>query len=192
MTQPKRCTLTWCQAPHDDDTDRIAHHYQEIGEYRAGQATVNVVARWAERIDGRPSIDPHVSIFTNTPDDDHVIDLTPREARIWAGQLKVLDGSPWLAGQLTSGADMLHEWEVDEFGGMPHRVTDVPRNTPAAYFFALKAAADAARLTLEAFERMPVAALNAMELMRWVGEYRGIVRSMVETIDAVTEAGVPA
>lgn len=181
------CTYEWCQSVHDGDSERIAHHHNHIGQFTAKTATIDVIVRYAERLDGRPSVLPHISLIMATLDitEPSTLDLTPREARIWAGQLEALGGAPWLAERLKAGADLLSEWECNEFDDLPHRVTEAERHTPVAYLIALQAAAKAARDTLEGFERLPVAALDAMELMKWVGEYRGVVRTMVESVEAI-------
>lgn len=185
------CTLQWCRADHDDDTERFAHHQNHIGQFTAKTVTIDVIARWAEPLDGQQGVLPHVSLIMETAGEAETptLDLTPREARIWAGQLAVFNGAPWLVDKLTEGADMLTEWEFNEFDeDTPHRVTEFEkRHTPAAYLIALQAAAQAARDTLEGFERLPTSALDALELMKWVGEYRGVVRSMVESVDALAD-----
>lgn len=188
MTQPKRCELDWCTAPHDDD-DHSLHHHNHLGEYRTDTATVDVVARWAERLDGRRGVDPHVSIFTTTAGEEHTIDLTPHEARIWAGQLEAFDAAPWLAERLTAGADMLREWEVNEYAGVPHRVADRPTHPPESYVFALRAAVGLSRATLASFEELPTTTMAALDLSRWIGEFRTCVRSLVQTVEALDTAG---
>lgn len=187
MDQLKRCEFGWCESTHEDDTEHLIRHHRHIGQFTAKNASIDVLIRYAERV-GQDSVWPHVSLIMETlgESEESTLDLTPREARIWAGQLKVLNGAPWLAEKLTEAADLLSEWEFNEFDDVPHRVTEPrERHTPAAYLIALQAAAKAARETLEGFERLPVATLDALELMRWVGEYRGVVRSMVESVEAI-------
>lgn len=184
------CELAWCESPHDNDTQRIAKHYRRLGAFDRGDTTITVAARWAERLDGRPSVDPHITIFTDAPGiQQTTVDLTPREARIWAGQLEVFNGAPWLAARLTEGADLLADWEVEEFAGVSHRVTDRPTTPPDSYVHALHTAVQVARSTLAAFEEFPAATMEALDLARWVGEFRATVRGLVSAVEQLDTVG---
>jgi hypothetical protein len=183
------CELAWCESPHNN-MRRIANHYRRLGAFDCGDTTVTVMARWAERLDGRPTVGAHLTIFTDAPGiQQATIDLTPREARIWAGQLEVFNGAPWLAARLREGADMLHEWEAEEFAGVPHRVADRPTTAPESYVFALRAAVSLSRATLESFEELPATTMAALDLARWIGEFRTCVRSLVQAVEALDTAG---
>lgn len=187
------CKLTWCQSAHDDDTERNFHHHNHLGQFRANAATIDVVARWAERRDGRQGVDPHVSIFMKTAGEaETVSDLTPREARIWAAQLDVFNGAPWLTEKLTAGADMLADWDHSDLGDAPHRVSDRPTVPPESYIFAIRMAARSARKTLAEFERFPITAMDALGLASVIGEYRGYVRYLTEALEAVEAERTPA
>lgn len=191
MTQPsRRCSVTWCRSlTHDDETSHIAHHFNQLGQFAAETATVEVVARWGERRDGRPSVDPHVSIFTTTPGEPQsVIDLTPREARLWAGQLEVLNATPWLAGKLLEGADLLHEWEHDEYAGVRHQVAENPGDHRSAMLM-VNAAVDMSRDALAGFERIPPAAIEALGLKSWIDKYRDVVTLLIQSVEAMEAEG---
>jgi hypothetical protein len=185
------CTLTWCEAPHDDDTANLAHHHNHIHTYVGTDIRVDVVARWAERRTRPGSVLPHVSLFTEMSGETHVLDLMPNDARIWAVNLSVFDGAQWLADALNAGADMLAEHEDHEDDGLPHRVAESAPGRPGA-LVALRAARDVARSALEEFDRFPVGTMEALDLARWIGEFRGYVRYLVEALDALEAEGVLA
>lgn len=186
------CPLTWCRSAHDDDTAAVAHHHNRIAHTTANDTTIDVIARWAERRTKPGSVLPHVSIFTETPGSETgVIDITALDARLWATNLSVLGGPQWLADALNAGADLLADREDDERAELRHRVAEAPPG-PARSLVALRTARDVARSALEEFDRFPIATMEALDLARWIGEFRGYVRYMVEALDALEDEGILA
>lgn len=122
MKRKPPCTVGWCTVDHADDNERIAHHRATIDAQTIDSTTLCVVALWAERLDGRAGVLPHIAVIAPGSPDPLRVDLTPREASTWSALLTVTRSRPWLAEALATGAEMLAAHDDHEHDGQPHRV----------------------------------------------------------------------
>ncbi|MEV5711268.1 hypothetical protein [Actinoallomurus sp. NPDC052274] len=70
------CRISWCDATHQNDKPNRANHRKVLLD----SETVRVVARWTERLDGRPSMGPIISVRSPHVPDAFGLDLSPKEA----------------------------------------------------------------------------------------------------------------
>ena len=128
MDDRKPCSLRWCEASHRGDTPAVAHHHRLLGEESGNDTSVTVLARWAERRDGR-SVLPHLTIHAVTEAEALDIDVTPREAVTWSAVLSTVNPR-WLAAILAAGAATLAPHDDQEHDGEDHFVSeDAPQRT---------------------------------------------------------------
>jgi hypothetical protein len=133
MDDRRPCTLRWCEASHRGDTPAVAHHHRLLGEETGNGTSVTVLARWAERHDGR-NVLPHLTIHAVTETEALDIDVMPREAAIWSAIVSSVN-SRWLAAMLTAGAVTLAPHDDQEHEGEPHYVVEnAPQRTDKAKF----------------------------------------------------------
>jgi hypothetical protein len=124
MENFRGCAVAWCTGPHDNDSALIAHHRAVIVERTIDGTIVAVTALWAEKLNGRGGVEPHLAIIASTTPDVLHVDFTTREAATFSKVLTLLGGPVWLAEGLYAGTWMLAPYCDHESDGLPHRVAE--------------------------------------------------------------------
>lgn len=79
------CSVLWCDsATHPREA--VLHHIGTVASFAGGAVVVRLA--WAEPIDGKRTVGPHVQVSKDDP--VNAVDPTAEEARVWAGCIDAL------------------------------------------------------------------------------------------------------